>query len=230
MAEFLKRRSRRLMTIAIITVGVMVATSEGRRLLENAYIGAPFILLRNRLRPYLERKDGAQCMVSLRASGLSFSQVNASRFPPDCPIVSPVAIRHPLSEKRFMTCRLALSIHAFFEGTLQEIALKHLGQRVRVLHDLGVRSCRTMDGHRFLLSEHAYANAIDISAFELANGERIEVVKHWNEGAGREHFLRQASRAACDVFQMVITPDENEAHDDHLHLDLGTSKGCLTDR
>ncbi len=230
MPKFLNRRWERLTAIGIITLGTIVATSEGRRLLENAYVGAPFVMLRNRLRPYLEREDGIRCLSLLRGSGLPFKEIDASRFPPECPIVSPVAIRYPLHENRFVTCRLALAVQTFFEESLQDIALKHLGQRVRKLHDMGVRSCRTMSGHRFLLSEHAYSNAIDIAAFELASGELIEVAKHWHEGAGKEHFLREASLAACGTFQMVITPDGNEEHRDHLHLDLGRSRGCLMDR
>ena len=218
----------RLIAIVMGAVGGMVTTSEGRRLLENAYVGAPFVILRNHLRFYLDREDPSECIAQLRRTGLRFRRIDASRFPPDCPIANPVAIWLPLNEKRFLSCQLALSLHRYFQESLQDIALRDLGQRVRKLYDLGVRSCRPMTGHRFLLSEHAYANAIDVSAFELADGELIEVEEHWNEGSARERFLRDAARAACEVFHMVITPDEDEGHGNHLHFDMGRSRAVCS--
>jgi hypothetical protein len=53
-----------------------------------------------------------------------------------------------------------------------------------------------MTGHRFLLSEHALSNAIDLASFHLANGDVTEVERHWSGGGVEAAFLREAARAA----------------------------------
>ena len=43
-------------------------------------------------------------------------------------------------------------------------------------------------------------------------------------GAEGGAFLKRIRDGACRVFATVLTPDYNEAHKDHLHLD-GASRG-----
>lgn len=66
-------------------------------------------------------------------------------------------------------------------------------------------------------SEHATANAIDISAFVLEDGRRISLIGDWNDAgqgdgprAGREdktNFLHRARGGACQWFAIVLSPD-----------------------
>lgn len=73
-----------------------------------------------------------------------------------------------------------------------------------------------------LVSEHGFADALDVLGFTLANGETITVSGDWLPASGASAgFLRQAHGAACSRFTTVLGPDANADHRDHFHLDLG---------
>lgn len=79
-------------------------------------------------------------------------------------------------------------------------------------------SCRTRNnrpGAR--LSEHALGNAIDISAFILADGTRISVLG-WRGRDGK--LLRRLHSGACGPFGTVLGPDADRHHQDHFHFDV----------
>jgi hypothetical protein len=77
------------------------------------------------------------------------------------------------------------------------------------------------------LSEHGRANAIDIAAFNLANGRRITVKADWNGPDDKARaFLRDLHTAACRRFNVVLGPDANAFHQDHFHFDMGRGPYC----
>jgi hypothetical protein len=124
-----------------------------------------------------------------------------------------------------LTCRLALAL-ARFESIAQEQAERHLGQRIARFKHLGTYSCRKMVRFDFI-SEHSYANAIDIAEVVLERGQVLSVKKHFGAlgppPATREAvFLRSLATRAFDerVFSTVLTPYWDNLHADHFHLDL----------
>ena len=97
----------------------------------------------------------------------------------------------------------------------------------------GSFSCRDIGGRRGgegseRRSEHATANALDIAAFVLADGSTISVARDWSRGDddARARFLREVHDGACGLWSVVLGPDYNAAHRDHLHLDRGRSRAC----
>lgn len=124
-----------------------------------------------------------------------------------------------------VTCRLALAL-ARFEQLASEEARAHLGRRVVGFKHLGTYSCRKMVRFDFV-SEHSYANAIDIQEITLEGGERLSVARHFGKLDAqvlgeRATFLRSLARRAFDerLFSNVLTPFWDALHRDHLHLDL----------
>ena len=83
--------------------------------------------------------------------------------------------------------------------------------------------CRNRNGAETgFLSEHGFANALDITGFVLGDGREIDVKANWMPASGIEgRLLRQAHGAACGRFTTVLGPEANAEHEDHLHLDLG---------
>ncbi len=80
-------------------------------------------------------------------------------------------------------------------------------------------SCRTRNsrpGAR--LSEHALGNAIDISAFVLADGTRLTVLKDWSGRNSR--VLKRLHASACGPFGTVLGPNSDRHHQDHFHFDV----------
>jgi hypothetical protein len=77
------------------------------------------------------------------------------------------------------------------------------------------------------LSEHATGNAVDVSAFVLADGRRISIERDWrNPDPAVQDFLQTIRASACKRFGTVLSPDYNAAHYNHLHLDLGRGGLC----
>ena len=102
---------------------------------------------------------------------------------------------------------------------VQPAARKYFGQNVAELENLGSYNCRKIAG-REAQSEHSTANAIDISAFVLADGTRISLINDWAPGDKRSEFLHEVRDGSCDLFSTVLSPDHNAAHADHFHLDM----------
>lgn len=115
---------------------------------------------------------------------------------------------------------------------INKAARKRLGSGLKYIHHAGTYSCRRQRGNSSgAWSEHAFANAWDITGFELYDGQVISVLKHWNKDASKKDrakaiFLRDTHNSACRVFRVVLSPDFNAAHKDHFHLEQGPGFSC----
>lgn len=81
------------------------------------------------------------------------------------------------------------------------------------------------------ISEHGFANAIDIMGFKLKNGDDILIKRDWNNDPEAPTvnglFLQTIHKAACSNFTTVLGPEANQFHSDHFHFDLGChGKSC----
>jgi hypothetical protein len=132
----------------------------------------------------------------------------------------------PVTNLGAMTCGLAEEFTTWVQRDVQGPAQSILGMRVARVETMGSYACRTMIGNGSgKLSEHAHANAVDVSAFVLGDGRRITVKDGWAGGEDGQ-FLRAVRAAACKRFATVLSPDYNAAHHDHLHFDMGGSGFC----
>jgi hypothetical protein len=126
-----------------------------------------------------------------------------------------------------MTCREALALAVWERQSVAPAARDLLGAEVMGVEHYGTYACRDIrgggpPGH----SQHAYANAIDISGFRLGDGRRIMVETLYHRQDARGAFLRRVRKDACRVFSSALDPDFNAAHHDHLHLDMGPWGTC----
>jgi hypothetical protein len=110
----------------------------------------------------------------------------------------------------------------WLEKVVQPAAMARFGQPVVELRTMGTYSCRRMNNGsaRARMSEHAFANAIDIGGFRLADGSVITVLKGWKGGEQEQYFLREVHAGACRNFATVLGPGADAFHYDHLHFDL----------
>ncbi len=125
-----------------------------------------------------------------------------------------------------LTCGMALAL-AYYETLMQREALAELGSPIVRIDQLGTYACREVAAYPGTVSEHAYANAIDLARFTLKSGAVVEVSRDFDAGTGEPkrpqgRFLRRISRRGNDedVFSHVLTAFFNPAHKDHFHLDL----------
>ncbi|MCE1118664.1 MULTISPECIES: extensin-like domain-containing protein [Pseudomonas] len=176
------------------------------------------------------RSDPALCRQALQTSALRYRQQADSAADVACPLHNVWRIeggQARLSSSFLASCPLAVAYALFEVHGLQPAAQRVYGQPVAQVDHLGSFACRNVY-HRKQgrLSQHATANALDISGFRLEDGQRIVLAQDWQGGGRHAEFLRQVREAACDSFSTVLGPDYNAAHHNHFHLDMGLWQLC----
>ncbi|MET1110747.1 MAG: extensin family protein [Allosphingosinicella sp.] len=176
-------------------------------------------------------RDILQCQAGLRSDGVRFKALPDRTFGNGCSATGAVQlldIGTPVANLGAMTCPLALRFARWTREAMQPAARAWLGSRVVRVESFGTYSCRPVNsrpGAR--LSEHGRANAVDIGAFVLADGRRITVKEGWSGGDGDvRRFLRAVHSAGCRRFGIVLGPDADAFHRDHLHFDMGQGPYC----
>ncbi|HJS33283.1 MAG TPA: extensin family protein [Alphaproteobacteria bacterium] len=174
------------------------------------------------------RPSGQACYAALGERGAHFARASPPANGPcrvrdGVSLVRGVAV---LDRPAVMDCRLALALNDFEREIMQPAAARHFGRKVARIHYLGAYSCRPVAGQARRLSEHAFGLAIDIAGFELDDGAAIVVKDHWRAGGPRAAFLREIARGACRHFSVVLTPNSDRDHWNHIHLDIGRNVLC----
>ena len=129
------------------------------------------------------------------------------------------------SGKPKVSCPVALAM-ARFEGVVQEEAERHLGRPVQKIRHMGTYNCREMAAYPGWVSEHSYANAIDIRSFTLRGGKEIPVLGNYGTPGqpetANERFMQAVARRTVDedIFSVVLTPAFDRLHRNHFHLDM----------
>ena len=126
-----------------------------------------------------------------------------------------------------VTCPLASNFAAWVRHAVRPAARQIYGQEAVRVETMGTYSCRNIYGGRSgRLSQHAFANAIDVSGFILADGRRVMVLGGWTGDARDREFLRLIRTSACRRFPTVLSPDYNAAHANHFHFDMSGANYC----
>ncbi|MHA1536197.1 MAG: extensin family protein [Alphaproteobacteria bacterium] len=183
------------------------------------------------LRPSLSDE---QRLARLRAAGVVFRKVADQTGRRGCRIRNSIEITEvagvALSKPSIVTLALAERFEVWVRQTLVPAAREELDSKVAKLWVFGTYSCRFARGRKWggvrrRLSQHAYANAIDIGGMWLANGDLINIRKDWRR-RGRRVFLRRIALKGCDVFSVALTPDYDWVHRNHFHFDAAAHKLC----
>ncbi|MFN3867734.1 MAG: extensin family protein [Hyphomicrobiaceae bacterium] len=120
-----------------------------------------------------------------------------------------------------LRCPMIPAVDRWVRDVVEPAARFHFGVPVQRLQVAASYSCRPIN-HKWgaKLSEHGLANALDIAAFELADGRKITVKGGWWGDVRERAFLRSVHRGACDTFSTVLGPHADVYHRDHFHMDL----------
>ncbi len=127
-----------------------------------------------------------------------------------------------------LNCTLGLAAYKWVTEVLQPAAVARFGEPVASIHNASSYACRLRNNARKgRISEHAFGNALDVSAFELASGRIVTVKEGWSTAgaylglSSEASFLKDAHDGACKLFSTVLGPRANALHVNHFHLDLG---------
>ena len=176
-------------------------------------------------------EDVRQCLSDLTREGVRFKALPDRVFENGCSAIGAVQlldIGTPTTNLKSMTCPVARQYARWTREALQTNARVWLNSRVVKIESFGTYACRPVNGQQGnKLSEHGRANAVDIAAFVLEDGRRITVLNGWN-GPDEDvrRFLRAVHQAGCRRFGIVLGPDANAFHRDHLHFDMGRGPYC----
>ncbi|MEZ5819156.1 MAG: extensin family protein [Hyphomicrobiaceae bacterium] len=145
--------------------------------------------------------------------------------PGGCHVIRPLEVaaigpQHvALRPSATLQCPMVPAIEHWLTTVVAPAARRHLRGEVVELKVASSYSCRRINGSG-RLSEHGRANAIDISAFHLADGRTVVVKSGWRGAAPESGFLREVHRGACATFNTVLGPNADAYHHDHFHFDL----------
>jgi hypothetical protein len=176
-------------------------------------------------------KDTLQCLADLRREDVRYKALEDRTFGNGCSALGAVQlldIGTPVTNLGAMTCPVARQFARWTREAMQPAAKASLGSRVVRIESFGTYSCRPVNGRAGArLSEHGRANAVDVGAFVLADGRRITVKGGWNgQDEDVRRFLRNVHAAGCRRFGIVLGPDSDAFHRDHLHFDMGQGPYC----
>lgn len=174
------------------------------------------------------------CEERLTAAGVTFDKsrlpVHENKSGITCG--APQAVRYASgpgkvrwSGKPKVACPVAMAMSRF-EVVVQEEAKRHLGRPVKKIRHMGTYNCREMAAYPGWVSEHSYANAIDVRSFTLQGGKEITVLGNYGEPGDpqtrAERFLQAVARRTVDedIFSVVLTPAFDRLHRNHFHLDM----------
>ncbi|AKF07721.1 extensin family protein [Sandaracinus amylolyticus] len=177
--------------------------------------------------------DRSACESALRGAGVAFESVAASDA---SGVEHPIRLAGPLDGVRItpdegvhsvIDCRLAVALLAWAPdlraqgvARIEHVSIYRPGARV---------------GGRGRVSGHAHALAIDALAFVLEDGRRLPVLDAWLDRArgvdpctsheGDDDGTARMRAAVCaavqhDLFQVVLTPHHDDAHANHVHLEV----------
>jgi hypothetical protein len=176
------------------------------------------------------REDPVACRDAISRSALETTPAPDRSEGAFCGMREAVAIRRsfiPWSGPVHVTCPLAAALYVWEHDVVAPAASRHLGTRVTRIDHLGTYACRRVYGSATgRPSQHATANAIDVSGFRLADGRRISLARGWTGSPAERVFLREVRDGSCRVFRTVLSPDYNAAHADHFHFDTGPYAIC----
>jgi hypothetical protein len=173
-------------------------------------------------------QDFARCQSLMERAGVGYTALPARRDSEHCGYDDGVRFAGGgarqidfLPADLGVSCPVAAALALWEWHVVQPAALRHFGKRVSAIEHYGSYSCRRIVGRGDGgWSQHSTADAVDISAFRLADSTRIVIKRDWQGGdPAREAFLREVRTGACDLFSIVLSPDYNAAHADHFHMD-----------
>ncbi|MDQ0394709.1 extensin-like domain-containing protein [Labrys monachus] len=127
-----------------------------------------------------------------------------------------------LDRSLVLSCSMIPALTQWLAQDVQPAALVNFGSPIVEMTTFGSYSCRRRDNRSVgRMSEHAFANAVDVKGFKLADGRETRIVSGWRGSPQEQAFWRDIAYGGCRRFTTVLGPGTSDGmHENHLHLDL----------
>ncbi|WP_416795497.1 extensin family protein [Ciceribacter azotifigens] len=181
--------------------------------------------------PPVETEDKAAfeaCMTELTSLGAAFRTLPRIDDGNGCGIDKPVAMTRLSSDVTIepevtARCETLLQLARMTRdlvGPAARLGLPEMG-KLKAVHQASGYVCRKRNGaDTGKISEHARGNAVDISALEFDKGPVPMKIVASEVSDLAAAFQRALNAAACLYFTTVLSPGSDDAHRDHMHLDV----------
>ncbi len=130
-----------------------------------------------------------------------------------------------------LTCDMSEALHGWISSSVIPAAKLNLKKRLVKINNASAYVCRRRNGLASgKISEHAKANALDISTLAFDDGSSVNIKGDWSGIkqliglSARGNFLRNIRRDACIRFTTVLGPGSDPYHGDHFHVDVARRK------
>jgi hypothetical protein len=175
--------------------------------------------------PAYDEAQARSCEDELKGLGVQFEPLEPIRSEAACGAERPLKVSSVagLELKPAITtrCEPARALAVWTRDVLIPSAKLHLKAKPDALTTGDSYQCRTRRGDgEFKVSEHAYANAIDISGVTFADHAAVPVMDRSGSADDAGPFQAAIRGGACAYFTTVLGPGANSAHADHLHFDM----------
>ncbi|MBW8298096.1 MAG: extensin family protein [Hydrogenophaga sp.] len=170
----------------------------------------------------------AACQAELKTLGTVFETAAPIDDGEGCGMSHPIIVREilpgiKLAPEATFRCKTALQLAHMTRETIipaARIALADKGE-LKAIQQASAYVCRNRNSAaNGKISEHAYGNAIDIAALEFDKGTVPMMIAAQDDGTFPAAFQRSLNAAACLYFTTALSPGSDDAHKDHLHLDV----------
>jgi hypothetical protein len=173
--------------------------------------------------------DDPDCPDRLAALGVTFTEE-----PPiaegECTVARPFKVTAlgegvAIEPDAILSCRAAESLARWVKEALVPVSMRYFSEApTSILHG-STYVCRPRNNVAGAkLSEHAHANAVDISAIRFA-GRAPVAIGASAAGSAETKFENEVRAAACDQFTTVLGPGSDAAHASHMHFDMALRRG-----
>ena len=200
---------------------------------------APAVASTPAARPTITDDSAAACYAALDGAGVTYRKLSPTAA---AGVAWPIQLSAPLGGVRihggepnaptnYLDCRLARALLAW-APQLTAAGVSGLAHYSMFRKNAVVAGGQNPSGH-------AHGFAIDVAFFELRDGRRLSVLDDWKQrtrGAApcaeyadtaETRLMRELVCTAAEqqLFQVVLTPHYNDAHANHVHLEIGTRGG-----
>lgn len=182
------------------------------------------------LAPRVPEPEDAACLARLDALGVTY--VKEAPINPDgeCFVDHPLTVTSvgsgvAITPDATLNCRTAEALALWTRDVLVPAARDILGATPTSIAHGSTYVCRTRGNDPDAkLSEHAHANAVDISSIAFAEREPFNVADR-DMASLEGQFQVTVRGGSCDYFTTVLGPRSNADHATHFHFDMAERRG-----
>lgn len=174
--------------------------------------------------PAHDKAQSLGCEEELKALGVKFEVLEPITGDDGCGAERPLKVSSvgvELKPAVTTKCEVAKALAIWTKDVMVPSAKLHLKATPNAMSTGDSYQCRARRGDgEFKVSEHAHANAVDISGFAFTDHETVAVMDRTASADAASAFQAAIRGGACAYFTTVLGPGTNAAHSDHLHFDL----------